>query len=144
MKLTVALEPNEEEGYTAYVPSLPSCISEGDSRDEALYNIQEAIELYLEPIEDDMDHSPDSEITETENAIIFIQFTLVMAAWFEKEYTYIDWGLRYKLTDTGKAVHRFLFEQGKEYEIYTKKLMVTTGYLRGYKRSMADLRTTME
>jgi predicted RNase H-like HicB family nuclease len=46
------------------VPNLPGCISEGDSRDEALHNIQEAIELYLEPIEDDADHSPNSEIIE--------------------------------------------------------------------------------
>lgn len=67
-----------------------------------------------------------------------------MAAWFEKEYTYIDWDLRRKLTDTGKAVHRFLSSQGKEYEIYTKKLMATIGYLRGYKKFMADLRAAME
>jgi hypothetical protein len=79
-----------------------------------------------------------------ENAIIYIQFTPVMAAWFEKEYTYIDWDLRRKLTDTGKAVHRFLSSQGKEYEIYTKKLMATIGYLRGYKKFMADLRAAME
>jgi len=30
MKLKVVLEPSEEGGYTAYVPSLPGCISEGD------------------------------------------------------------------------------------------------------------------
>jgi predicted RNase H-like HicB family nuclease len=48
MKLTVILEPSEEGGYTVYVPSLPGCISEGDNLDEALENIQEAIELYLD------------------------------------------------------------------------------------------------
>lgn len=32
---------------------LPGCISEGEARDEALRNIREAIELYLEPVEDD-------------------------------------------------------------------------------------------
>ena len=48
MKLTIILEPAEEGGYTAYVPSLRGCISEGDSREEALENIKEAIELYLE------------------------------------------------------------------------------------------------
>jgi hypothetical protein len=79
-----------------------------------------------------------------ENAILYIQLTPVMAAWFEKEYTYIDWDLRCKLTDTGKAVHRFLSSQGREYEIYTKKLMTTIGYLRGYKKFMADLRVVME
>lgn len=51
MKLTVVLEPSEEGGYTAYVPSLPGCISEGDSKDEVMHNIREAIELYLEPVE---------------------------------------------------------------------------------------------
>ena len=53
MKVTVILEPSDEGGYTSYVPSLPGCISEGDTREEALANIREAIELYLEPTEDD-------------------------------------------------------------------------------------------
>ncbi|MDI6889252.1 MAG: type II toxin-antitoxin system HicB family antitoxin [Methanocellales archaeon] len=52
MKLKVVLEPAEEGGYTVYVPSLPGCISEGDSREEALENIKEAISLYLEPDEE--------------------------------------------------------------------------------------------
>ena len=50
MKLKVVLEPSEDGGYTIYVPSLPGCISQGDTREKALANIQEAIELYLEPI----------------------------------------------------------------------------------------------
>jgi len=53
MKLKVVLEPSAEGGYTIYVPSLPGCISEGNTREEALSNIREAIELYLEPTEDD-------------------------------------------------------------------------------------------
>tara|TARA_B100000315_G_C14429613_1_gene519510 strand:+ start:7 stop:198 length:192 start_codon:yes stop_codon:yes gene_type:complete len=53
MKLKVVLEPSEEGGYTVYVPSLPGCISEGNTRQEALDSIREAIELYLEPIDDD-------------------------------------------------------------------------------------------
>ena len=53
MKLQVVLEPSEEGGFTVYVPALPGCISEGETVDEALTNIQEAIELYLEPVEDD-------------------------------------------------------------------------------------------
>jgi len=53
MKLKIYLEPSEEGGYTAIVPSLPGCISEGDTKEEALKNIREAIELYLEPVEDD-------------------------------------------------------------------------------------------
>lgn len=48
MKLTIILEPQEEGGFTAYVPSLPGCISQGDTKEEAIANIKEAIELYLE------------------------------------------------------------------------------------------------
>ena len=48
MQLKVVLEPQEEGGFTVSVPSLPGCISEGDSKEEALRNIKEAIELYLE------------------------------------------------------------------------------------------------
>ena len=48
MVFYVTLEPSDEGGYTAYVPDLPGCISEGDSVGEALANIQEAIELYLD------------------------------------------------------------------------------------------------
>lgn len=51
MRLRVVLEPSDEGGYTVYVPALPGCISEGDSREEALDNIREAIQLYLEPSE---------------------------------------------------------------------------------------------
>jgi len=53
MKIKVVLELSEEGGYTVYVPSLPGCISEGDTEEEALANIKEAIELYLESVEDD-------------------------------------------------------------------------------------------
>lgn len=49
MEIKVILEPQEEGGYTVYVPSLPGCISQGDTKEEALENIKEAIELYLEP-----------------------------------------------------------------------------------------------
>jgi predicted RNase H-like HicB family nuclease len=56
MKLQIILEPSEEGGYTVTVPALPGCISEGDSLDEAVVNIREAIELYLEP-----DSIPDNE-----------------------------------------------------------------------------------
>ncbi|MCL0075301.1 type II toxin-antitoxin system HicB family antitoxin [Dehalococcoidia bacterium] len=54
MKIKVILEASEEGGFTAYVPSLPGCISEGDSEEEALVNIKEAIGLYLEPVEDEL------------------------------------------------------------------------------------------
>ena len=53
MRLQVVLEPSDEGGYTVYAPALPGCVSEGDTLDEALANIREAIALYLEPVEDD-------------------------------------------------------------------------------------------
>ena len=62
MKLRVVLEPSDEGGYTVTVPALPGCISEGETREEALRNIRKAIELYLEPVEDDA--SSDSGIGE--------------------------------------------------------------------------------
>ena len=59
MKLQVILEHSDEGGYTVSVPALPGCISEGDNIDEALENIQEAIKLYLEPIEENITNNKD-------------------------------------------------------------------------------------
>jgi predicted RNase H-like HicB family nuclease len=53
VRLKVVLEASDEGGFTAYVPSLPGCISEGEIADEAMANLLEAVELYLEPVEDD-------------------------------------------------------------------------------------------
>lgn len=64
MKIRVVLEASEEGGYTVYVPSLPGCISEGETEEEALANIREAIELYLEPVEDELFISDSKEIKE--------------------------------------------------------------------------------
>jgi predicted RNase H-like HicB family nuclease len=64
MNLKVILEPCEEGGYTAIVPALPGCISEGETREEALINIREAIDLYLEPVEDDFDYASNAELLE--------------------------------------------------------------------------------
>ena len=64
MKLKVVLEPSEDGGYTVYAPSLPGCISEGDTREEALANIREAIALYIEPSEDDQVVTDRAEVVE--------------------------------------------------------------------------------
>jgi predicted RNase H-like HicB family nuclease len=64
MQLRVVLEPSDEGGFTVYVPSLPGCISEGCTKEEALANIREAIQLYLEPVDDDVMGVPGIEITE--------------------------------------------------------------------------------
>ena len=63
MKFNVVLESADEGGYTVFVPSLPGCISEGDTKAEALKNIIEAIELYLEP-EDEIQVSEGVELVE--------------------------------------------------------------------------------
>ena len=52
MQLKVIFEPSDEGGFTVYVPSLPGCISEGDTLDEARENIREAIALYLELVKE--------------------------------------------------------------------------------------------
>lgn len=64
MKLKIVFEPSEDGGFTVFVPSLPGCISEGDTREEDLANIKEAIELYLEPAEDDQVYSDKGEVME--------------------------------------------------------------------------------
>ena len=64
MKLRVLLQPSDEGGYTVFVPSLPGCVSEGETREEALANIKEAIELYIEPVDDDLSNALDAESLE--------------------------------------------------------------------------------
>ena len=48
MPYTVILQQESDGGFVATVPALPGCVSQGDTRGEALTNIQEAIEVYLE------------------------------------------------------------------------------------------------
>ncbi|MRR17525.1 MAG: type II toxin-antitoxin system HicB family antitoxin [Deltaproteobacteria bacterium] len=64
MNIGIVLEKSPEGGYTAVVPSLPGCISEGGSREEALRRIREAVERYLERIEDDDVFAANSEMIE--------------------------------------------------------------------------------
>lgn len=44
----IVLTPDEDGGYVVEVPSLPGCISQGETLEEAIQNIREAIELYIE------------------------------------------------------------------------------------------------
>ncbi len=64
MKLRGVLEPSDEGGFTDLVRALPGCVSEGDTRDQALANIQEALRLHLEPVEDEATLSTDAEVIE--------------------------------------------------------------------------------
>lgn len=51
MKLHVVIEKDEVGYYVAEVPALPGCLSQGKTKDEALRNIKEAIEGWLEVME---------------------------------------------------------------------------------------------
>jgi len=57
-KYLVILEHPEGSNYSAYVPDLPGCVSTGDSRQEVLRNIREAIALHLEGMREDGDPIP--------------------------------------------------------------------------------------
>ncbi|HEY0379158.1 MAG TPA: type II toxin-antitoxin system HicB family antitoxin [Pyrinomonadaceae bacterium] len=58
MKLRVLLEQDEETGdWAVWCPSLPGCASAGETQEEALANILEAIDLYLKP--DPLELSPE-------------------------------------------------------------------------------------
>lgn len=59
MRQVVLIPDNEVGGYTVIVPSLPGCISEGDTIDEALANIREAIDLYIEDLTADGESVPE-------------------------------------------------------------------------------------
>jgi predicted RNase H-like HicB family nuclease len=48
MHYAVLLESEDDGGFVVSVPALPGCISQGDTREEALANIREAIAVYLE------------------------------------------------------------------------------------------------
>ena len=53
MKFKVHVEADEDGVYVATVPSLPGCISQGKTEQEALANIQEAIGLHLRSLAED-------------------------------------------------------------------------------------------
>ncbi len=48
MKIKAIIHPAEEGGYWAEVPALPGCITEGDTREEVISNLKDAIEGWLE------------------------------------------------------------------------------------------------
>ncbi|MDI3548176.1 MAG: hypothetical protein PWR10_1828 [Halanaerobiales bacterium] len=52
MKTFVVLKPDEDGVFVVECPALPGCISQGKTKEEALQNIKEAIQLYLEGIQE--------------------------------------------------------------------------------------------
>ena len=51
MKYRVLIEQDEDGVYVAEVPALPGCVSQGQTREEAVENVREAIAAYLESLE---------------------------------------------------------------------------------------------
>ncbi len=62
MSLHVILEEAEEGGFIAYVPELPGCHTQGDTREEALENIREAKDLYLDVLKEKHAFAPKVEV----------------------------------------------------------------------------------
>ncbi|HEY9611162.1 type II toxin-antitoxin system HicB family antitoxin [Allocoleopsis sp.] len=58
----VLLYPGEDGYFVVEVPSLPGCISQGKTREEALANIEEAITLYVEVLQDRGEPVPDDRV----------------------------------------------------------------------------------
>ena len=54
MNLKIVIEQGEDGYFVAHCPSLKSCWSQGKTREEALKNIREAIDLFLEPMPEDL------------------------------------------------------------------------------------------
>lgn len=64
MTLKVVIEKGEDGYYVVHCPSLKSCWSQGRTRDEALQNIREAIDLYLEPSPEELETNKGQEVVD--------------------------------------------------------------------------------
>ena len=64
MTLKIVIEKGENGYLVVSCPSLPGCISQGKTRKEAIANIREAIELYLEPDPKDVRRTTRKEVVE--------------------------------------------------------------------------------
>ena len=72
MKYTVIIEPGQESGYVVRVPALRGCVTQGETREEALANVKEAIEVYIEDLLKDglpVPSEEGSEIVEVEVSV---------------------------------------------------------------------------
>ena len=63
---TVILESGEDGYIVAQCPALPGCWSQGKTREEAVVNIQEAIELYIESLTANGERVPEEEVRTVE------------------------------------------------------------------------------
>ena len=62
MEYTIIMHPAEEGGYWVEVPALPGCLSQGETIEEALANIKEAIEAHLIAIKKEGKKTPKDQI----------------------------------------------------------------------------------
>ncbi|RLF40520.1 MAG: type II toxin-antitoxin system HicB family antitoxin [Thermoplasmata archaeon] len=62
MNYTIILHPAEEGGYWAEVPALPGCFSQGETVEETLKNIKEAVELHLSVLKEEGKEPPKDEL----------------------------------------------------------------------------------
>lgn len=58
LKYTAIFEPAEEGGYVVSVPALPGCATQGETFEDAVYMIKDAIKLYLSVLKDDGEEIP--------------------------------------------------------------------------------------
>jgi predicted RNase H-like HicB family nuclease len=64
VNLKIVIEPGEDGCFVAHCPALKSCWSQGKTREEALKNIREAIDLYLEPSPTELTSTMEREVVE--------------------------------------------------------------------------------
>ncbi len=64
MRIKIILESNDEGGFTAFVPTLPGCVAEGDTADDALASVRAAIVACLAPEDEDLLAGDGGEIRE--------------------------------------------------------------------------------
>jgi predicted RNase H-like HicB family nuclease len=64
VNVKIVIEPGEDGYYVAHCPALKSCWSQGKTREEALKNVREAIDLYLEPSPSELTSTKDREVVE--------------------------------------------------------------------------------
>jgi len=61
-RFKVVIEKEHKGGYSVHAPALPGCASQGETEEEALSNITEAIQLYLWSLKDDNLPIPESDV----------------------------------------------------------------------------------
>jgi predicted RNase H-like HicB family nuclease len=64
MKLTIRILQNEDGGYTAVCPTLPGCVSQGPTRQQATDRLDEAIRGYIAAVSNFVPEKVDHEVTE--------------------------------------------------------------------------------